>query len=62
MPTIMMLFHLFWPDRRLKKIVDEMNCYARTKDANGRQLGGPNWRNLSVQGLKSFLHCLFTWG
>jgi hypothetical protein len=50
----MMLFHLFWLDRVLKKIVDETNYYARTKDTDGRRLGVRNWRNLSVQGLKAF--------
>ena len=59
MLTIMMLFHLFWPDRRWKKIVDEMNHYMKTEDANGRQPNRPNWRNLSIQGLKAFFALSF---
>jgi hypothetical protein len=59
MLTIIMLFRLFKPDRKLKKIVDETNHYMRTEDANGRQPDGPNWRNLSIQGLKAFFALSF---
>jgi hypothetical protein len=44
-PTILHLFHLFWPFTLLRKIVMETNSYAtHSLDAQGNYMGGPNGR------------------
>ena len=55
-PTILHLFHLFWPCILLHKIMMETNCYATHPiDAHGNCMGGPKWKNLTIAGLKGFL-------
>jgi hypothetical protein len=55
-PTILYLFHLFWPHTLLRKIVTETNRYAtHPMDAQGNCMGGPKWKNLTIARLKAFL-------
>jgi hypothetical protein len=55
-PTILFLFHLFWPTSLLEKIVNETSRYAtHCMDALGNTRGGMNWMNLSIVELKAFL-------
>jgi hypothetical protein len=55
-PTILQLFHLFWPCTLLWKIVIESNHYAtKPIDAQGNCMGGPKWKNLTIVGLKAYL-------
>jgi hypothetical protein len=55
-PTILHLFHLFWPHTLLCKIVTETNHYAtHPMDAQGNCMEGSKWKNLTIAWLKAFL-------
>ena len=55
-PSFKFLFELFWTAAILNDIVEETNAYARGGGtAAGSTMGGPNWEEFTVPGLKAFM-------
>ena len=51
----MLLFELFWTPTIMSAIVLEANLYATTRDALGKTIGGENWEEFAVLGLRAFM-------
>ena len=55
LPTFITLFELFWTPVIIDAIVRKTNRYAMALDALGRTLGGLDWKDLTIGGLKAFM-------
>ena len=53
--TFITYFELFWTLIIMNAVVIETNWYARALDSLGRACTGPNWKDLTINGLKAFM-------
>ena len=55
-PSFMFFFELFWAAAILNDIVEKTYEYARGPGVASRNtMGGPNWEDFTVTGLKAFI-------